>query len=65
MAVITSTAITLLILLFGRHLMGIFTNTPDLVTLSMRMMQILAVGYIAMAVTQSLSAAVIPVTSRS
>ena len=55
MAVITSTAITLLILLFGRHLMGIFTNTPDLVTLRMRMMQILAVGYIAMAVTQSLS----------
>lgn len=55
MAVITSAAITLLILLFGRHLMGIFTNTPDLVTLSMRMMQILAVGYIAMAVTQSLS----------
>ncbi|WP_343250163.1 MATE family efflux transporter [Diplocloster hominis] len=55
MAVLTSAAITLLILLFGRHLMGIFTNTPDLVTLSMRMMQILAVGYIAMAVTQSLS----------
>lgn len=51
----TSAAITGLILLFGRHLMGIFTNTSDLVTLSNNMMRILAAGYIAMAVTQSLS----------
>ena len=35
--------------------MGIFTNTTELVTLSANMMKILAVGYIAMAVTQSLS----------
>lgn len=35
--------------------MGIFTNTPELVELSRDMMGILAVGYIAMAVTQSLS----------
>ncbi len=55
MALGTSAVITGLILLFGRHLMGIFTNTDSLVTLSMRMMCILAVGYIAMAVTQSLS----------
>ncbi len=55
MAIGTSAVITGLILLFGRHLMGIFTNTVSLVTLSMRMMCILAVGYIAMAVTQSLS----------
>lgn len=54
-AVGTSTVITALILLFGRGLMGIFTNTGELVDLSMRMMYILAVGYIAMAVTQSLS----------
>lgn len=51
----TSGFITLLILLFGRHLMGVFTKTQELVTLSMFLMQILAVGYIAMAVTQSLS----------
>lgn len=51
----TSAAITGLILLFGRHLMGIFTNTSDLVTMSANMMKILAAGYIAMAVTQSLS----------
>ncbi len=35
--------------------MGIFTNTKELVDLSMHMMRILAVGYIAMAVTQCLS----------
>ena len=35
--------------------MGIFTNTAELVELSRDMMGILAVGYIAMAVTQSLS----------
>lgn len=55
MAVEVSSAITATILLFGRYLMGIFTDTPELVELSMNMMRILAVGYIAMAVTQSLS----------
>ncbi|MBQ4353459.1 MAG: MATE family efflux transporter [Clostridia bacterium] len=55
MAVLTSTTITLAILLFGKHLMGIFTDTAELVELSYRLMQILAVGYIAVAVTQSLS----------
>lgn len=35
--------------------MGIFTSTTELVDLSFYMMRILAVGYIAMAVTQSLS----------
>ena len=54
-AVVTSTVITGLILLFGKALMGIFTNTPELVELSRDMMGILAVGYIAMAVTQCLS----------
>ena len=51
----TSAVITGLILLFGKSLMGIFTKTPELVELSRNMMGILAVGYIAMAVTQSLS----------
>jgi len=54
-AVGTSAVITGLILVFGRYLMAIFTNTEELVTLSANMMRILAVGYIAMAVTQSLS----------
>ncbi|MDO4327904.1 MAG: MATE family efflux transporter [Lachnospiraceae bacterium] len=51
----TSAVITALILLFGRHLMAIFTSTEELVNLSANMMRILAAGYIAMAVTQSLS----------
>lgn len=54
-AVGVSTTITLLILIFGKYLMGIFTSTAELVTLSANMMKILAVGYIAMAVTQCLS----------
>lgn len=54
-AVGVSTAITILILVFGRYLMMLFTDTMELVNLSMHMMKILAVGYIAMAVTQSLS----------
>lgn len=54
-AAVTSAVITGLILIFGKTLMGIFTKTPELVELSRDMMGILAVGYIAMAVTQSLS----------
>ena len=50
-----SAAITAGILLFGRSLMSIFTNTEALVEMSMNMMRILAVGYIAMAVIQCLS----------
>lgn len=54
-AIGVSAAITATILIFGKYLMGIFTETAQLVDLSMRMMRILAAGYIAMAVTQSLS----------
>lgn len=54
-AVLTTSTLTGLILLFGKQLMGIFTDTAELVELSRRMMGIIAVGYIAMAVTQSLS----------
>ena len=55
MAVGCSATITLIILIFGKYLMGIFTDTASLVDLSVYLMKILAVGYIAMAVTQSLS----------
>ena len=55
MAVGCSAGITALILFFGKHLMHLFTETQDLVDLSYRLMMILAVGYIAMAVTQALS----------
>lgn len=54
-ALLTTTTITGLILIFGKQLMGIFTTTTELVELSRRMMGIIALGYIAMAVTQSLS----------
>ncbi len=50
-----SAALTALILLFGRHIMGIFTETQSLIDLSFAMMRIIAVGYIAMEVTQCLS----------
>lgn len=50
-----SIVLTSLILILGKALMGIFTKTPELVDLSREMMGILAVGYIAMAVTQGLS----------
>ena len=50
-----SASITLIILLFGRHLMGIFTDTPELVDLSYYIMTILATGYLAVAISQSLS----------
>lgn len=50
-----SAVITVLILLFGRSLMGVFTQTAELIDLSYRMMQILSVGYIVMEVTQCLS----------
>jgi len=55
MAVGTSTAITIVILIFGKFLMGLFTDTAELINLSYNLMKILAVGYIAVAVTQSLS----------
>jgi len=54
-AAATATVITIGILLFGRYLMNIFTDTEELVDLSMRMMRILAPGYIAMAVMQCLA----------
>lgn len=54
-AVLTTSFITAMILIFGKPLMGVFTDTSELVDLSRRMMGIIAAGYIAMAVTQSLS----------
>ena len=54
-AMATSTVLTVLILLFGRHLMAIFTSTDALIEVSYHNMQILSAGYIAMEVTQCLS----------
>ncbi len=54
LAVIASSLITAVILLFGRNLMAIFTTTEELVALSYHFMTILAFGYIVMAVIQTL-----------
>ena len=55
MALTVSTAITLVLIFFGKYLMMIFTDTPQLIERSAKMLRILAVGYIAMAVLQSLA----------
>ncbi len=55
LAVGCSTIITGIILLLGKPIMGAFTKTAELVDMSYYLMCILAVGYIAVAVTQSLS----------
>ena len=54
MAVGISTAITVVLLFFGQYLFDMFTDTPELLDLAMRMMRILAAGYICVAVTQVL-----------
>lgn len=52
MAVGTAIAIVGGILLFGRPMIRLFTDTPELIDMSMRMLRILAVGYIAFAFSQ-------------
>ncbi len=54
LSVLVSLVITSLILIFGKYLMHIFTDTQELVDMSMQLMRILAAGYIAMAVIQTL-----------
>ncbi len=51
---IFSTVITLILLLFGRYLFDIFTDTSELIELANRMMRLMAVGYICISVTQVL-----------
>ncbi|MBR2132338.1 MAG: MATE family efflux transporter [Oscillospiraceae bacterium] len=46
--------ITAVLLLFGRYLFDIFTDTPELVELAVSMMRIMAIGYLGVAVTQVL-----------
>lgn len=53
--VIVSAVLVALILIFGKYLVYMFTSTQEVIDTSVHMMRILAVGYIAMAVTQILS----------
>ena len=55
LAVGCAVILTACILLFGENLMHMFTQTAEVVALGMQMMRTIAVGYIAMAVTQVLS----------
>ena len=49
-----STAITLILLFLSPVLFGFFTKTPELIDLAVRMIRIMAVGYICISVTQVL-----------
>ena len=49
-----STCITIVLLFFGHFLFDLFTDTPELIDLAVSMMQIMAVGYICISVTQVL-----------
>ena len=54
MGVGISAVITAVLLLFGHALFDLFTDTPELMDLAVRMMRILAFGYICVAVSQIL-----------
>ncbi len=54
MGLLVSSIITLVLLVFGRYLFGIFTETQALIDLAVEMMKVLAVGYICICVTQVL-----------
>ena len=54
MALAFSGSVTVILLFFGHYLFGIFTDTTELISLAVRMMRILAVGYVCVSVTQVL-----------
>ena len=49
-----SAVITVILLFLNKFLFGFFTDTPELITLAGRMMRIMAVGYVAVSITQVL-----------
>ena len=53
-AVCCSAAITCVLLFLNKYLFGIFTETAELIDLAGRMMRLMAVGYLGVAITQSL-----------
>ena len=55
LAVGVSVVLVMGILLFGENLMRLFTTTEDVIELGKTILSVLAVGYVAMAVTQVLS----------
>jgi len=55
MGLVISTFVTILLVFFSPPLIAIFTTTTELIALSVRMLRILAVGYIIVGVTQVLT----------
>lgn len=55
MGVGTAVVLVLCLVFFGKYLIEMFTRTEHLIELSINMLRVLAVGYVAMAVTQILS----------
>ena len=53
-AVCCSAVITCVLLFLNKYLFGIFTETTELIDLAGRMMRLMAVGYLGVAITQSL-----------
>ena len=54
LALIFAVVITVILLFFGKYLFAIFTTTEALISLAVRMMRILAFGYLAVSVSQVL-----------
>lgn len=54
MALAFSAVITVVLLFFGKYLFDIFTDTEALIDLAVRMMRLMAVGYLCVSVTQVL-----------
>ena len=54
LAFVFAAVITVILLFFGKYLFAIFTTTEALINLAVRMMRILAFGYLAVSITQSL-----------
>lgn len=49
---VMSTSLTLLLLIFGPQLIGMFTTTPQIIQLGTYLMRLLSAGYVAMSVMQ-------------
>ena len=58
MALCTAIILVALVLTFGRYIAGVFTNTPQAVDMTMRMLWILAAGHLAFSITQVLWGAI-------
>ncbi len=54
MALAFSATITVILLFFGKYLFHIFTDTQELIDLAVKMMRIIATGYICFSITQVL-----------